>query len=98
VLREDVGEWFEFEGGSPYMLMVADVAKHHRRHMSAEEESLFGIDKLNVPRSTIPAVTHVEDNQAQLFRNKYLVTCKFVIIPARVRMNLRWAGRPGILD
>ena len=60
VLREDVGEWFEFEGDSPYMLMVADVAKHHRRRMSAEEESLFGIDKLNVPRSTIPAVTHVD--------------------------------------
>jgi carbamoyltransferase len=60
VLREDVGEWFEFEGDSPYMLMVADVAKRHRRAMSAEEESLFGIDKLNVPRSTIPAVTHVD--------------------------------------
>jgi len=60
VLREDVGEWFEFEGDSPYMLMVADVAKHHRRRMSAEEESLFGIDRLNVPRSTIPAVTHVD--------------------------------------
>jgi carbamoyltransferase len=60
VLREDVGEWFEFEGDSPYMLMVADVAKHRRRAMSAGEESLFGIDKLNVPRSTIPAVTHVD--------------------------------------
>jgi carbamoyltransferase len=51
VLREDVTEWFEFEGDSPYMLMVAGVAKHHRRTMSAEEESLFGIDKLNVPPS-----------------------------------------------
>jgi len=60
VLHEDVAEWFEFEGDSPYMLMVANVAKQHRRAMSAEEESLFGIDKLNVPRSSIPAVTHVD--------------------------------------
>jgi carbamoyltransferase len=60
VLREDVAEWFEFDRDSPYMLMVANVAKQHRRAMSVTEESLFGIDKLNVPRSTIPAVTHVD--------------------------------------
>ncbi len=60
VLREDVGEWFELEGDSPYMLLVADVVESRRRRMTNEEQSLFGIDKLNVPRSDIPAVTHVD--------------------------------------
>ncbi|WP_018406657.1 carbamoyltransferase family protein [Methylocystis rosea] len=60
VLREDVAEWFELEGDSPYMLLVADVAAKHRHAMTAEQQNLFGIDKLNVPRSSIPAVTHVD--------------------------------------
>jgi carbamoyltransferase len=60
VLAEHVGEWFEHDGVSPYMLFVADVRPEHRRAMTAEENALFGIDKLNVPRSTIPAVTHVD--------------------------------------
>jgi carbamoyltransferase len=60
VLREDVSQWFELEDDSPYMLLVADVLKHVRREMSGEEQALFGIEKLNVPRSTIPAVTHVD--------------------------------------
>ena len=60
VLREDVSEWFELADDSPYMLLVADVAKHLRREMTAEEQALFGIDKLNVPRSDVPAVTHVD--------------------------------------
>jgi carbamoyltransferase len=60
VLRERVGEWFELDGDSPYMLLVADVVKSRRREMTAEENQLFGIDKLNVPRSDIPAVTHVD--------------------------------------
>jgi len=60
VLREDVAEWFELESDSPYMLLVADVAQHHRRAMTAQEQQLFGIEKLNVPRSDIPAVTHVD--------------------------------------
>ena len=60
VLREHVGEWFEHEGDSPYMLLVADVAKDKRRRMNEDEEALFGIDKLNVPRSQIPAVTHID--------------------------------------
>lgn len=60
VLREDVGEWFEHEGDSPYMLMVADVKKDKRLDMSSAEESLFGIDKLNIPRSAVPAITHVD--------------------------------------
>jgi len=60
VLREDVAEWFEIDDDSPYMLLVADVIKRRRRQMTNEEQSLFGIDKLNVPRSDIPAVTHVD--------------------------------------
>jgi carbamoyltransferase len=60
VLREDVGQWFELDSDSPYMLIVADVRADKRRTMSAEERALFGIDKLNVARSEIPAVTHVD--------------------------------------
>jgi carbamoyltransferase len=60
VLREDVAEWFELNCDSPYMLMVADVVRHRRREMSEAEHALFGIEKLNVPRSEIPAVTHVD--------------------------------------
>jgi carbamoyltransferase len=60
VLAEDVSEWFELERESPYMLQVADVTKPHRKAMTEEQEALFGIDKLNVPRSDIPAVTHVD--------------------------------------
>jgi carbamoyltransferase len=60
VLREDVADYFELDGDSPYMLLVADVVKTRRLQMTAEEEALFGIAKLNVPRSDIPAVTHVD--------------------------------------
>jgi carbamoyltransferase len=60
VLREDVEDWFELVCDSPYMLLVANVRDAHRRPMTKDEEALFGIDKLNVPRSDIPAVTHVD--------------------------------------
>ncbi|MFT7403867.1 carbamoyltransferase [Zhongshania sp.] len=60
VLREDVAEWFEHDTDSPYMLLVADVQSDKRRAMTEEEEALFGIDKLNVPRSSVPAITHVD--------------------------------------
>jgi carbamoyltransferase len=60
VLREDVGEWFDLQGDSPYMLLVADVLDRHRIAMTNEQQALFGIEKLNVPRSSIPAVTHVD--------------------------------------
>ncbi len=60
VLREDVSDWFELDADSPYMLLVADVTRERRRRMTNEEEALFGIDKLNVARSDIPAVTHVD--------------------------------------
>lgn len=60
VLREQGAEWFELDGDSSYMLLVADVAKDKRISMTDAEQALFGIDKLNVPRSGIPAVTHVD--------------------------------------
>jgi carbamoyltransferase len=60
VLREQVADWFELDADSPYMLLVADVAESRRRKMTVEEESLWGIDQLNVKRSEIPAVTHVD--------------------------------------
>jgi carbamoyltransferase len=60
VLREDVSDWFELDEDSPYMLMVADVVERRRRAMTDAEQALFGIEKLNVPRSEIPAVTHVD--------------------------------------
>ena len=60
VLREDVSEWFEMDMDSPYMLLVANVVKEKRSQMTEEEQALFGIDKLNIPRSSIPAVTHVD--------------------------------------
>lgn len=60
VLREDVADWFELDGDSPYMLLVANVDKNRRCAITEKERQLFGIDKLNVPRSEIPAVTHVD--------------------------------------
>ncbi len=60
VLREDVAEWFELDGDSPYMLIVADVVESRRRTMTEDEDKLFGIEKLNVSRSEVPAVTHVD--------------------------------------
>ena len=60
VLREHVSDWFELDCDSPYMLLVADVVESRRMPMTAEQQKLFGIEKLNVPRSDIPAVTHVD--------------------------------------
>ena len=60
VLKEDAQEWFDLEEDSPYMLLVAPVAKEHRRAITVKEQSLFGIDKLNLVRSSIPAVTHLD--------------------------------------
>jgi carbamoyltransferase len=60
VMREHVAEWFELDGESPYMLLVADVKRDRRLPVSTEAEKLWGIEKLNVPRSTVPAITHVD--------------------------------------
>ena len=60
ILREDVADWFEINTDSPYMLLVADVKQEKQLAMTEEQKQLFGIEKLNVPRSEIPAVTHVD--------------------------------------
>ena len=60
VLREDVADWFDLDEDSPYMLLVADVRAGTPHRDDRGADALFGIDKLNVPRSTIPAVTHVD--------------------------------------
>lgn len=65
VLSEHASEWFDLDGDSPYMLLVADVQKDKQVPMTEEQKKLFGIERLNVPRSKIPAVTHV-DNSARI--------------------------------
>jgi carbamoyltransferase len=60
ILREDVAQWFDIDADSPYMLLVANVHPDQNIVMTKEQEALFGIEKLNIPRSTIPAVTHVD--------------------------------------
>ena len=60
ILREDLKEWFELNTDSPYMLLVAPIQGNKRRSMTTKEKELFGIDKLNVPRSSVPAITHVD--------------------------------------
>jgi carbamoyltransferase len=60
VLREDLPQWFAMDCDSPYMMLVADVVPQRRIAMNAEQQALFGIDRLKVPRSDIPAVTHVD--------------------------------------
>jgi carbamoyltransferase len=60
VLREHLADWFNLDVDSPYMLLVAPIAERHMRRMTPEQHALFGIDKLNVVRSCIPAVTHID--------------------------------------
>jgi carbamoyltransferase len=62
VLREDVGEYFEFDGDSPYMLLVDSVRGSRLRELSVDEQKLEGLDKLRAIRSDIPAVTHVDNS------------------------------------
>ena len=60
VLREDLSDWFELNCDSPYMLLVSDIKKNLQIPMNESDQKLFGINKLNVKRSSIPAVTHVD--------------------------------------
>ena len=60
MLKERVGDWFDLQSDSPYMLIVAQVKAEHQRPMNADQQVLFGIDKLNVIRSDVPAITHVD--------------------------------------
>jgi carbamoyltransferase len=60
ILRDDVSDWFDLDSDSPYMLLVADIKKEKQIKMSENDKSLFGIEKLNIKRSSIPAITHVD--------------------------------------
>lgn len=60
VLAEYVGDWFDLDRESPYMLLVANIREEKQRKMSAEEEKLWGIEKLNIIRSEVPAITHID--------------------------------------
>ena len=60
ILREDINKWFKIDVDSPYMLLVAEVLDDKKIEMTEQEKNLFGIDKLNIKRSDIPAVTHVD--------------------------------------
>lgn len=88
VLREHAADWFELDIDSPYMLLVAPVALQRRRAMTAEEQALFGIDKLNVVRSEIPAVTHV-DHSARI------QTVDEETNPGFARLLRAWHARTG---
>jgi carbamoyltransferase len=59
-MREHVSDWFELDQDSPYMLLVANVVESRRKKLAESQNALFGIDKLNVPKSDVPAVTHVD--------------------------------------
>jgi carbamoyltransferase len=103
ILREDLADWFDCDVNSPYMLLVAQVQPSHRRTMTDAERDLFGIDKLNVPRSDIPAVTHVDYSariqtvheetnprfHALIRRFKYLTGC-----PVLVNTSFNVRGEP----
>jgi len=103
ILREDLADWFDCDVNSPYMLLVAQVQPSHRRTMTVAERDLFGIDKLNVPRSDIPAVTHVDYSariqtvheetnprfHALIRRFKYLTGC-----PVLVNTSFNVRGEP----
>ncbi len=60
ILREDLDKWFDINIDSPYMLLVSQLKKEHQINMTADQKKLFGIDKLNIKRSSVPAVTHVD--------------------------------------
>ena len=60
VIREDLSEWFKLDYDSPYMLLVADINNNIKKEMTEDDKKLFGIEKLNIKRSNIPAVTHVD--------------------------------------
>ena len=60
ILDDEVNNFFEHEGSSPYMLIVADIKKELRKELDDKQKQLFGIDKLKIPRSTLPAITHVD--------------------------------------
>jgi carbamoyltransferase len=103
ILYGDVEEWFEYKNKSPYMLIVANIKKNKRIPMTAEEEMLFGIEKLNIPRSAVPAITHVDysariqtvHHETNIFFHKLL--CRFKEItgcPILVNTSFNVRGEP----
>jgi carbamoyltransferase len=76
VLREHLEEWFDLSVDSPYMLFVSKVAKQHLILPNLDDTNLFGIDRLNIPRSVIPAVTHL-DNSARIQTIHYETNSKY---------------------
>jgi carbamoyltransferase len=103
VLREDVSEWFDIDTDSPYMLLVADVAKDKRLVETQEQKNMFGIDRLNIPRSSIPAVTHVDysariqtvHTETNLFYHKLLTRFKELTgCPVLVNTSFNVRGEP----
>ena len=60
IIREELSNWFDLDCDSPYMLLVADIKENKKKEMNESEKKLFGIEKLNIKRSEIPAVTHVD--------------------------------------
>jgi carbamoyltransferase len=103
VLREDVADWFDMDVDSPYMLLVAPVQRNRQRPMTDAERSLFGIEKLNVPRSDIPAVTHVDYSariqtvHADTNRRYYALISRFKALtgcPVLVNTSFNVRGEP----
>ncbi len=107
ILREHVSEWFEHNTDSPYMLFVAGLKEDKRNIMTKEEKALFGIDKLNVPRSSVPAITHVDYSariqtvHADTNPLYYAVISKFnekTGVPIIVNTSFNIRGEPIVCD
>ena len=103
VLKDKVGDWFDYDSDSPYMLMVAKVKKDKQVDITKNEKNLFGIDKLNIARSEIPAVTHVdysariqtvEKNKNQLYYKLIAKFYELTKVPILVNTSFNIRGEP----
>ena len=103
IMREDVYDWFELNYDSPYMLLVSEVKKSKQIEMSDDTKKLFGIEKLNIPRSTIPAVTHVDysariqtvhKDTNPMFHNLLKEFKKITNLPILVNTSFNVRGEP----
>ena len=89
ILREDLSEWFDMDDDSPYMLLVANVNHKKKIEMTSEEKKLFGIDKLNIKRSEVPAVTHV-DYSARVQTVKREINNRFYDLIVKFKEKTGW--------
>ncbi len=103
IMREDVYDWFELNYDSPYMLLVSEVKKSKQIEMSDDTKKLFGIEKLNIPRSSIPAVTHVDysariqtvhKDTNPMFHNLLKEFKKITNLPVLVNTSFNVRGEP----